>query len=86
MGEGAWPGYFTDLQKQTEQTFREGKCVDAAVMWNNLTTATTYSPAMFDGLAIASTAHTTLDAASTNFSNYGNAALGIASLEDAYRV
>lgn len=27
-GEGAWPGYFTDLQKQTEQTFRDGKCVD----------------------------------------------------------
>lgn len=72
-----------DLTKNLSMNMRESKDVDAALMWNNLTTATTYSPGMFDGLAIASASHDTLDAADTDFSNYGNAALGIASLEDA---
>ena len=73
-----------ELTKNLSMNMRESKDIDAALMWNNLTTATTYSPAMFDGLAIASTTHDTLDAADTDYGNYGNAALGIASLEDAY--
>lgn len=73
-----------ELTKNLSMNMRESKDVDVARMWNNLTTADTYSPGMFDGLAIASTGHDTLDAADTDFGNYGNAALGIGSLEDAY--
>ena len=71
-----------DLTKNLSMKMRESKDKDLANLWNNLT-ATTYSPGMFDGVEIASTAHLTLDAAATGFSNYGNAALGVASLEDA---
>jgi hypothetical protein len=71
-----------DLTKNLSMNMRESKDIDAANMWNNLT-ATTYSPGMFDGLAIASASHTCLDSSSSTYSNYGNAALGIGSLEDA---
>jgi hypothetical protein len=71
-----------DLTKNLSMNMRESKDIDAANLWNNLT-ATTYSPGAFDGVAIASASHTTLDAAATGYSNYGNAALGVGALEDA---
>jgi hypothetical protein len=73
----------SELTKNLSMKMRESKDKDAANLWNNLTTATTYSPGMFDGLAIASNSHTCLDSASTTYDNYGDAALGVGALEDA---
>ena len=68
------------LTKSLKRQQLESKDIEAAKLWNNLT-STTYAGATFDGLAIAHATHTNLDA--STYSNYGNAALGVGSLEDA---
>ena len=69
-----------DLTKDLKTVMLESKDVECAKLWNNLT-STTYAGSTFDGFAIAYALHTNLDA--STFSNYGNAALGVGSLEDA---
>jgi hypothetical protein len=69
-----------DLTKDLKTVMLESKDIECAKLWNNLT-STTYAGSTFDGLAIAHATHTNLDA--STYSNYGNAALGVGSLEDA---
>lgn len=71
--------YLNDLKKR----LKEDKDIEVAKLYNNAT-STTAGAVGFDGLALASTAHTLLtDAAPTTYSNYGNADLGTASYEAA---
>lgn len=65
-----------------KKAMREYKDVDIATMINNAT-STTAGEVGYDGLALASTAHTTLGAGGDTYSNYGDAALGVGSLQSA---
>ena len=67
--------------KSLGRMMREGKDVEVAKMFNNLT-ATTYASG-FDTLAAASNSHTILDGSSTVYDNYLDAALSVTSLESA---
>ena len=69
-----------ELTKSLKRQQMESKDIEAAKLWNNLT-STTYAGATFDGFAIAYNLHTNLDA--TTYDNYGDAALGVGALEDA---
>ena len=68
------------LTKSLGISMREGKCIDCSSVYNS---ATGTGITGYDGLALASTAHTCLDDDSTTFSNYLNAALGVTSLATA---
>jgi hypothetical protein len=70
-----------DLTQNLKMVQQESKDIEAAKLWNNLT-STTYAGATYDGLAIAHNSHTTLAAGAT-YDNYGDAALGVGALEDA---
>jgi len=59
---------------------REGKDIDCSTIYNSATGTDFLG---YDGLALASTAHTCLDDAGTTYSNYLNAALGVTSLATA---
>jgi hypothetical protein len=67
--------------KSLSRVMKEGKDVEIAKMFNNLT-ATTYATG-FDALAAASNSHTCLDATPTTYDNYGDTALAQTSLEAA---
>lgn len=69
-----------DLTKNLGMVMKESKDIEVAKPFNNFT-STTY--AGFDGKAIADDAHTALDDAGSTYDNYGNAALGVSSLETA---
>jgi hypothetical protein len=72
-------GLFEFLVKDLKKVQKEGKDVEIARMFNNMT-ATTYATG-FDSLAIAHDSHTCLDDASTTYDNYLNAALSTSALE-----
>jgi len=74
-------GLMKKLTNSLSLNMKEGKDVEVAKFWNNLT-STTYAHG-FDGFAPAYASHTCLDDAITIFSNYGAAALSNASLEAA---
>jgi len=67
--------------KSLKRMMIETKDVEIAKMFNNMS-ATTYA-AGFDTLAIAHNTHTTLDDAGATYDNYRDAALSLATLEDA---
>ena len=67
--------------KSLKRMQREGKDVELAKIWNNLT-STTYTNT-FDTLAIATNSHTCLDDAATTYDNYADEALAVASFERA---
>lgn len=67
--------------KSLSRVMKEGKDVEIAKMFNNLT-STTYASG-FDTLAAASNSHTCLDATPTTYDNYANEALAQTSLESA---
>jgi len=74
-------GVMEMLTKSLKRMQMEGKDVEVAKVWNNLT-ATTYTNT-FDGLAVAHNSHTCLDDAATTYDNYGDSALALSSLESA---
>ena len=75
-------GAVEKFTKSLKRMQKEGKDVEIAKIWNNLTTATTYTTT-FDTLAVASNSHTCLDGTPTTYDNYLDAALAVASLESA---
>jgi len=69
------------LTRSLKKTMIEGKDIEIAKMWNNMT-ATTYA-AGFDTYALAYDTHTCLDDAGTTYDNYGDADLATGSYEAA---
>ncbi|MHC4752736.1 MAG: phage major capsid protein [Planctomycetota bacterium] len=69
-----------DLTKNLKISMLESKDIDVSSIYNSATGTTITG---FDGLALASSAHTCLDDDSTTYDNYGDAALGVTSLKDA---
>jgi hypothetical protein len=74
-------GMMENNTKSLSRMQQEGKDVEIAKMFNNLT-ATTYATG-FDTLAAATNSHTCLDATPTTYDNYGDTALAQTSLESA---
>lgn len=74
-------GLMEKLTRSLKKTMAEGKDIEIAKMFNNMT-ATTYA-AGFDTLALASDSHTCLDDAGTTYDNYGDADLATGSFETA---
>ena len=74
-------GAVEKFTKSLKRMQLEGKDVQGALIWNNLA-ATTYTNT-FDGSAVADNSHDCLDATPTTYDNYGDAALAVASLENA---
>jgi hypothetical protein len=74
-------GAMETFTKSLRRMQREGKDVEVAKIWNNLT-ATTYTNT-FDTLAVATNSHTCLDDAATTYDNYADEALAVGSLESA---
>lgn len=69
------------MTRSLKRAVREYKDMDIAKMFNNAT-ATTYATG-YDGLPLASNSHTTLVPEGGTYDNYGNAALGVSSLQAA---
>jgi len=69
------------MTRSLKKTMAEGKDIEIAKMFNNMT-ATTYA-AGFDALALASDSHTCLDDKSTTYDNYLDADLATGSYESA---
>jgi len=69
--------------KDLGKVMKEGKDAEIATMFNNFTSTSLTCGTGFDGLAIANTAHTGLNPATTsdNYSNYLNASLSQSGLE-----
>jgi hypothetical protein len=76
-------GLYEELTRNLAMNMEEGKDIEVAKMWNNLT-STTYNANSFDGFAIAYASHTCLDDASTTYDNYLDAALSHSSMESAF--
>lgn len=76
-------GLFEELTKNLAMNMEEGKDIEIAKLWNNLTN-TTYNPYSFDGFQIAYADHACLDDAETTYSNYLDAALSTSSIESAF--
>ena len=74
-----WKRWSKDLAKVQI----ESKDVEIATMFNSPTSAALTCGTGFDGLEIASSSHTTLDAAATGYSNYLNAALSVSGVQSA---
>ncbi|MFA5715900.1 MAG: hypothetical protein WC998_09175 [Candidatus Paceibacterota bacterium] len=74
-------GLMKTLTSSLAQTMQEGKDIELAKMWNNVS-STTYA-AGFDTLAIASASHTLLDDAGTTYDNYLAGDLTVANIESA---
>jgi len=72
-------GTFT---RNLKRTMYEMKDIEIAKLPNNMT-STTYGMG-YDGLALASGSHTTLDDAATGYDNYVSADISVSSLEDGY--
>lgn len=74
-------GIMEKLTKSLKRTMAEGKDIEIAKMFNNMT-ATTYATG-FDALALASNSHTCLDDAGTTYDNYLDSDLATGSYETA---
>ena len=74
-------GIMEKLTKSLKRTMAEGKDIEIAKMFNNMT-ATTYASG-FDALALASNSHTCLDDAGTTYDNYLDSDLATGSYETA---
>ena len=72
-----WSGQLAEVMKKS-------KDIEIATMFNNLTSATSTFGVGFDGLEIASTAHTGLLAGSTtdNYDNYLNADMSVTAVQN----
>jgi hypothetical protein len=72
------------LTRSLKKTMIEGKDIEIAKMWNNMTTTTAPGCTGFvSTLALASNSQTCLDDASTTYDNYGDADLATGSYEAA---
>ncbi len=76
-------GVFEFLTKNLAMNMEEGKDIEVAKLWNNLT-STTYNANSFDGFAVAYASHTCLDDSATTYNNYLDAALSTSSIEDGF--
>ena len=74
-------GLMEKMTRSLKKTMAEGKDIEVAKMFNNMT-ATTYASG-FDGYAIAYDSHTCLDDAGTTYDNYLDADLATGSYESA---
>ena len=74
-------GLMEKLTRSLKKTMVEGKDIEVAKIWNNLT-ATTYASG-FDTYALAYDTHTCLDDAATTYDNYLDASLATGSYESA---
>ena len=70
------------MAKSLSKMMKETKDIEAATLFNNMTSTTYERNVGFDDLAIASASHTQLPTTLT-YSNYGNADLSITALADA---
>lgn len=74
-------GLMEKLTRSLKKTMIEGKDIEVAKMWNNMT-ATTYASG-FDAYALAYDSHTCLDDAATTYDNYLDQDLATGSYETA---
>jgi len=74
-------GLMEKMTRSLKKTMAEGKDIEIAKMFNNMT-ATTYATG-FDALALASDSHTCLDDSATTYDNYLDSDLATGSYESA---
>jgi hypothetical protein len=71
------------MTRSLKKTMAEGKDIEVAKMFNNMTTTTAPGSAGFDGYALAYDTHTCLDDSATAYDNYLDADLATGSYESA---
>jgi hypothetical protein len=76
-------GLMEKLTRSLKKTMIEGKDVEIAKMFNNMTTTTDPGCSGFDTYQLAYDSHTCLDDAGTTYDNYGDADLATGSYEAA---
>ena len=76
-------GLMEKLTRSLKKTMAEGKDIEIAKMFNNMTTTTAPGQAGFDTLCLANDSHTCLDDAGTTYDNYLDSDLATGSYESA---